>query len=111
MVDVARGNGHEIDADSVEPRTRRSGVPARRQHGRGRSGTCGKESSLKSFSSAQRAAQKYRANVVPPFLRIAGRGREADDLAELLARTRSQNGVSADAEALLILSDEKDDLA
>jgi ferrous iron transport protein B len=108
MVDVAEANGLEVDSTAL---SRELGVPVYPLVASRGEGTATLREGIMAQIVQQRAAsgsELSRLNVVPKFYEVPEALEEKiGDLAELLARNRSQKAVSAEAEALLLMTDER----
>jgi len=108
MIDVAEANGVEINATAL---SKQLGIPvyplvASRSHG---ISTLREGIMAQLVQSRAASGSKFaKLSEAPQFLELPrALAEKVEDLAELLARTRTNRAVAAEAEALLLLTDEK----
>jgi ferrous iron transport protein B len=99
MIDVAENNGHFVDADQLTAALGVSVIPIVASTGQGVPEL--RKLIISSVAENRRTIPRHFCELPEVF------GREAADIAELLAKTFHERRTHAKAEALLILSDEK----
>lgn len=108
MIDVAQSNGHEIDEAAL---SQELGVPVYSLVASAGTGIPTLREGILAQMVQKRAERSNTLSSLreaPKFYQVPESfAAKVDDLAELLARTQPQRVVSAEAEALLLLSDER----